>query len=195
MDWDEARRRALGAVAFVSGCRVLGGHGLPMRRGATCDLIFTPDGLELRGLDEESPVVPYQDITAIEIGGPGKTRSGGAFIGGGFGPAGAAEGMLIAAALNMLTTRSKIKTVICIQTATAELFLHNDAETPDALRIRLSPVFTKLRQQHAARSGSSGPTGGSRDDLAGQIAKLADLHDRGALTDEQFEGAKARLLE
>lgn len=33
-----------------------------------------------------------------------------------------------------------------------------------------------------------------RDSFAGELERLADLHARGALTDEQFEAAKARLL-
>jgi hypothetical protein len=55
-------------------------------------------------------------VTAVEICGPGARRTGGGFIGGGFDLQGAAEAMLIAAALNMLTTRTTINTVICLQT-------------------------------------------------------------------------------
>ena len=32
------------------------------------------------------------------------------------------------------------------------------------------------------------------DDLAGRLERLADLHDQGVLTDEEFEAQKARLL-
>jgi hypothetical protein len=37
------------------------------------------------------------------------------------------------------------------------------------------------------------PTTGSQD-LPSSLAKLADLHDRGALTDQEFASAKASLL-
>lgn len=69
--------------------------------------------------------VPYVNIVAFEIGGPGARKTGGGFFGGGFGGSGAAEGMLVPAALNMLTTRTKVDTVICVQTPEAELFVHN----------------------------------------------------------------------
>jgi hypothetical protein len=61
--------------------------------------------------------VPFRDVTAIEVGGTGARRTGGGFAGGGFGPEDAAEGMLVALALNMLSTRTKIDTVTCIQNA------------------------------------------------------------------------------
>ena len=31
-------------------------------------------------------------------------------------------------------------------------------------------------------------------DVLGQLTKLVEMHDRGALTDEEFSAAKARLL-
>jgi hypothetical protein len=144
----------------------------------------------------KSATVVYEDITAIEIGGPGKRQTGGGFVGGGFGLEGAAEGMLVASALNMLTTRTKIDTVICLQTKTAELFLHSGDTAPDALRMRLSPVFTRLRQQHVASTSSEGAASdGPQRNIAERLAQLADLHARGALNDYEFSAAKAKLLE
>lgn len=43
------------------------------------------------------------------------------------------------------------------------------------------------------RSGSSGDTRGSNP--AASLAQLADLHDRGAVTDEEFAEKKRQLLE
>jgi hypothetical protein len=166
-----------GAIAFVPRCRMLGGHGFSARVGEVWDLVFAEEALKLRNVGSGEVVeIDYPELTAIEIGGPGGTRSGGGFFGGGFGLAGAAEGMLIATALNMLTTRTSIDTVICLQTQSAELFFHHGETAPDALRIRLSPVFSRLRQQQAR--GTSPPI-----DLAGQLAQLAELHRAGALTD------------
>jgi hypothetical protein len=137
----EARRHdpAANAIAAVRRCKVLGGHGLLPRPGETWDLIFRADDLYLRRCDVSDVVesVPYADITAIEFGGAGEAQSGGGFFGGGFGLAGAAEGMLIASALNLLSTRRTIDTVICLQTEVAELFVHDDRTRADALRIAL----------------------------------------------------------
>src|SRR5436309_10673727 len=111
------------AVAIVRNCRVLGGTGLGLNPGDRGELIFDSDSLCLKGFGAEELRIRYDDVTAIEIGGRGARRTGGGFRGGGFGLEGAAEGMLIASALNMLTTRNTMDTVICVQTLHQELFL------------------------------------------------------------------------
>ena len=161
---------AAGAVAVIEGCRVLGGHGLPPQAGESWIVIFKDNELLfVRG--EATAAVPYSEIDALEIGGPGAQRHGGGFMGGGFGIAGAAEGMLVASALNLMTTRTTISTVVCLKTKSAELFLHTSSQTPDALRMRLSPVFTILRQQEGGRSANHGGGG----DPVDRLSKLADL--------------------
>ena len=111
-------------------------------------------------------------------------------MGGGFGPEGAVTGMLVATALNMLTTSTSISTVICLQTHTAELFLHSSSQTPDQLRWHLSPVFSILRQQTAAGVA----TQSSEGDVVDRLAKLADLLEKGLITDDEFAALKAGLL-
>jgi hypothetical protein len=100
--------------------------------------------------------------------------------------------MLVASALNMLTTRSQIDTVICLQTRSAEQFFHHDQAAPDALRIRLSPVFTALRQ--VAATPSNPPAQPNADSVVDRLAKLADLRQQGLLTEAEFAQAKAHLL-
>ena len=135
--------------------------------------------------------VPYDNVVALEIGGPGAQQAGGGFFGGGVGPQGAVEGIAIASALNLLTTRTKIDTVICLQTSSAELFLHCQHETPDALRIRLSQVFSTLREQTASVRSAGDPAGGHAVD---RLAKLADLLDKGLISREEFDKLKPELL-
>jgi hypothetical protein len=182
-------------IVRVADCRVLGGHGLYPSAGQTWDLVFTESGLSFRRGRDQAGAIPYSEITAFEIGGPGATRQEGGFMGGGFGVQGAAEGMLIATALNMLTTRTRVATVICLQTRTAELFFHNGSEPPDVTRIRLSPVFSVLRQQQSAPATppilDANTTGGS---VVDQLAKLAELLDKGLITPEEFATLKSDLL-
>ena len=138
---------AANAMAVVGGCNVLGGHGLPPQVGQSWNLIFSQGRLHLvRGLVIAD--VPYAEIVALEIGGPAAERRGGGFFAGGSGVTGAAEGMLVAAALNLLapTASTTVSTVVCLMTSSAELFLHTSSETPDDLRMRLSPVFSVLRR-------------------------------------------------
>jgi hypothetical protein len=181
------------AVAVVSRCRVLGGSGLPPKPSAIWELVFTDDAIRLVDIVGNEVIVPFSDVTAIEIGGPGARQSGGGFAGGGFGLAGAAEGMLIATALNLLTKRTSIDTLICIQTTTAELFLHHSEATPDSLRIRLSQVFTVLRRQHA-RPRESGHGGDAQMGAVEQLTSLATMLERGLITNEEFQNLKADVL-
>jgi hypothetical protein len=176
---------------MLRGARVLGGHGLPLSAGAKLDVVFGPETLILRPVSDAELTVPYPEITALEIGGPGARRTGGRFIGGGFGPAGAAEGMLIGAALNLLTTRTKVDTVICVQTDAAELFLHTSAAAPDPLRMRLSGVFNILRRQQSASGGAS-PIGGGQ--LEETLQSLANLRDQNLITEDEYAAKKAEVL-
>jgi hypothetical protein len=90
-----------------------------------------------------------------------------------------------------LTGRTNIDTVICVQTADAEIFFHNGDETSDALRIRLSPVFSELRKRH----GPAIPPEGSGDaDVIERLQQLADMRAKDLLTAEEFEVLKAQLL-
>jgi hypothetical protein len=99
--------------------------------------------------------------------------------------------MLIASALDLLTGRTGIETVICVRTADAEMFFHNGDERSDALRIRLSPVFSQLRER---QSSGSPPEGSSGSDVIDRLQQLADMRAKDLLTAKEFETLKAELL-
>ena len=63
-----------GSFAMLRGARVLGGHGLPLSAGAKLDVVFGPETLILRPVSDAELTVPYPEITALEIGGPGARR-------------------------------------------------------------------------------------------------------------------------
>jgi hypothetical protein len=161
--------------------------------GTTCDLLFAEDELLFHDGVEEIGTVAYHDLTALEIGGKGATARGGGWRGGGFGLEGAAAGALIATALNLLTTRTAIDTVLCFQAPGAELFMHHAATTPESLRIELSQVFTKLRRTDVAGSGRESPTGAAATKID-RLSKLADLLERGVIDEAEFATLKAELL-
>lgn len=192
---DQAKDPTRRPIAVVGGCRVLGGHGLGVQPGTALELRFTQEALNLvRERLDQTIVVPYVDIVAFEIGGPGARKSGGGVV-----PfvdlddiTGAAESMLVATALNMLTTRTKVDTVICLSTASAELFVHNGQEAPDALRIRLSRVFNILRSHRSVPLAlAPAPVGGGAID---KLERLAKLRDAGILTEEEFKAARGPLI-
>jgi hypothetical protein len=142
---------------------------------------------------------PYLSIISMDITGTVQ-KTGGGFIGGGFGFESAAEGMAIAALLNSLSSKTNINTVIQIQTARGELFFHTSAMAAEALRMALSPAFTRLRLAHGAEGSQLAPSNSDAqglspgDSLVEQLGRLGTLHAQGVLSDEEFAAAKAKLL-
>jgi hypothetical protein len=140
--------------------------------------------------------VLYTEVEDVEIGGPGLVKSGGEFIGGGFGAVSALEGMAIASVLNALTTRTSITTIVRIQGRDCEFFLLHRRATPEQLRIEMSRALGAIR---AARTAGAEQTRadqwypGSASPVA-ELAKLADMLQAGLLTREEFDQLKASLL-
>ena len=64
-----------------------------------------------------------------------------------------------------------------------------DVPDPEAFQSQVYGV-REQRSLHFSRGGGSAPR-----DVASQLEALADLHDRGKLTDEEFAAQKARLLD
>jgi multidrug resistance efflux pump len=60
-------------------------------------------------------------------------------------------------------------------------------------------VSAAIQQAQAMQQAAAGVAGQQAkpgaDDVAGQIEKLSQLHDSGALSDEEFADAKRKLLE
>lgn len=191
-----------GAMAVIADCRLIGGSGFDIENPSkgTWDVIFKDDQVSVlqvvRLVDDaafvlgQTLLIEWDGLTVV-IGGAGAMSRGGEFFGGGFGVAGAAAGMLAASALNALTTSTGIDTVIHLEAPTAELFLHYDKQTPEVLRRRLSPVFTRLRQGEPRESSQNA---GPDDHVVDRLQKLADLLDRGLLTRDEFAQLKADLL-
>jgi len=183
--------RAEGTLLCLSACRYLagGGHDLELSAGDVCDLIFKADEILLSLASGRIAAYEWVGLS-LDIEGAGRVRSGGGFIGGGFGLQGAAAGMLVAGALNALTTTTGIETIVHMQTPSVEIFLLYDKEAPATLRQTMSPVFVRLRQSAAEIPKSSG----SDEHVVDRLHKLADLHDRGAITDDEYALLKANLL-
>jgi hypothetical protein len=185
------------SFASLSGCRVIGGAGLPVQPDANrlWRLCFTDDRVVLfpdyRPQPDEFFDIGWSGL-GIEIEGAGAIRRGGGFMGGGFGVEGAAVGMLAASALNALTTTTQIDTVVHVQTHAVELYLFYDRETPVVLRRTLSSVFLRLRQSAAADE----PSRPASDDghVVDRLHKLADLLDRGLIDEAEFARLKADLM-
>ena len=183
-------------IGYLPQIVFLGGHApeaeLAVR--GSYDLRFLADRLGVFPCQHTDALVqvPYRDVEVVDIGGPGLVKSGGGFVGGGFGVAGAVEGMAIAGVLNALTTQTKIKTVIRVQATECELFLLCTYTERETLRIELSRALGAIRQARARMTARADdrPTASVVD----QLGKLVAMLESGLLTREEFDRMKAALI-
>ena len=123
----------------------------------------------------------YAPKFSVELSGPGRFKTGGGFVGGGFGLVGAAEGMAIASVLNALTTRTQVISVIAVLSAEYEGFFLCQQHSPDELRHYLAPVFLRARQLGQGPSDTErGQSSTGAVDLVATLERLATLHQAGA---------------
>jgi hypothetical protein len=182
---DKDRRTLSGFVLAASG-----GPSIPT--GSGCDIDFAADGVHIvaQGVIEH---IPYSHVQALEVAG-GTTRSGGGFIGGGFGVEGAVGGMLAASVLNSLSSRTTINTVLRLATPSAEYIFLSHAVDAAALRLTLTPIQPRIRQAQVTTAPISAPPTPPALSIGDELSKLAQLRDGGVLSDAEFASAKARLL-
>lgn len=188
------------SLATLRSVTFLGGYlpGATLLKSSRYDLAFLKDRLLIAPWREYRVLVdiPYSEIEDVQIDGPGIVKTGRSFVGGGFGGAAAVEGMAIAAALNSLTSRSSIKTVVRIQAKQCELFLLDTSAVPERVRIFLSQPLAAIRAARLADGAGSfqnrPPTGAVSP--VDELSKLADMLEKGLLTREEFDLMKARLL-
>jgi hypothetical protein len=177
---------------IVGGFLLLGGSGFAVETDAICSVLTLPDAVDVRAEVHGTGVatIPYAEMTGLEIAGGVRTEGGG-FIGGGFGIAGAAEGMLVSSILNSLTRRTTINTGLAISSVHGELLLNHDRIGNSELRRTLSPLFTRFSaaRQEATRRGAM------PNDPLSELERLADLRDRNLLTPSEFEAARSHLVQ
>lgn len=147
-------------------------------------LIFAPDRLVIADTLTADVLLetPYSQLEAVTVLGAGLVVTGGGFIGGGEGLMGSLEGMAIAAALNHFTTKASVENLVEIRGSNFHQVWLNTDLAPPALKLSVMPVQAQVGR------------GISRSTVPEQLALLHDLHRAGALTDDEFERAKAHVL-
>ena len=187
------------SIASLRNLVYLGGYvpESPITAGQRCDVRFGEDRLLVFASHRADVLaeIPYSQVEDVEIGGPGLVRSGGGFSGGGFGLGGAIEGMAIAAVLNAMTTRTSITTIMRIQGTGCELFLLDSRLTPDRLRIEMSRTLGVIRAARADEAARPSPEARTvSPSPVEELAKLADMLEKGLLTREEFDLMKAKII-
>lgn len=194
-DWyaelDERGLSHVGADDVVlGGFTLLGGSGFDVEAGAVCSVLTLPDGVDVRAEVGGVGVVtiPYGAMTGLDVA-DGTTTKGGRFVGGGIGVAGVVEGLLVASILNTITRKTRINTGLAVASIEGELLLNHDRISHDELRRYLSPLFHRF----SAAQHTSGRARAADDPLT-QLERLAQLHEKGLLTDSEFEAARSRQV-
>lgn len=192
-DYQYRSGRDAGETVSVLPAVYMGGHGYKIPEETPCAVLFQKGALEIRKPEQPAITIPHREISAFELSGPGAVQTGGGFIGGGFGLAGAAAGILTAGLINRLTTSTRILTVVRIATESGELFFQTNAATPDELRLGLSESIAAIDAARTARHPGP-PTGSRGAETVAELSELSRLREAGALTDEEFVAAKKRTL-
>jgi hypothetical protein len=179
---------------------VADGIGWAPSIGSTVHLVVFDDHLELsRSMYEQQDVVevPFSSLQDVEIDG-GTNASGGGFFGGGFGAAGAIEGMAIATVLNKLTTKvTHWAAIHIVADGGSVVLVQNGGDVGDLRRrlrvLRDAIVVASDHAQNAIEAGQPDPTDTS--DIVSSLERLANLHESGVLSDAEFQRAKAAILD
>jgi hypothetical protein len=183
-----------GPLQVLAGCVLLGGYGYEpgVAPGDHVDLHFTLQSIWMSRAGGFRPYLrrSYESARSLDFEG-GAVRQGGGYRGGGFGLAGAAEGIAMAALLNSLTAKTSIQTTVRIQAQDAEVFLFTDQAVPRDLEMRLAEVRGKIRAavDQPVRQAQAGGL-----DISERLLRLGEMLDKGQLTPNEFAQAKARLL-
>jgi hypothetical protein len=180
-------------LARLASLTLVGGYEFRgLAPGAMHSLTFSDMAVEISAASGPRVTVPYDGLLVLGTEGPGAVTTGGGFLGGGFGLKGAAEGILAASVLNALTRRTTVEAYLEVQDSDSYWIFMSESQTPAQLERMLKPVRARMRVPHgrpAARSDEP-----SSVDLVDQLERLAALRTAGALSDEQFEVAKSKLL-
>lgn len=146
------RRRINGSVLAFNG-----GSGLS---NGGCVVLFDEHSIILMVGDMSRPMgLPYSEIAYLQIGGRGDylTRTGGGWVGGGFGTTvgatakGMLEGAALASVMNALTTRTQhhTETIVVLTWRTGSLAILNTELPPATWNAILQPVFARIASAHA----------------------------------------------
>jgi hypothetical protein len=184
-----------GRIDLLPRCVLLGGYGFEtgIASADSVDLYFTRESIWVAKTGGVHPYLrrPYSSLLALEFRG-GTVRTGGGYVGGGFGTLGAAEGMAIANLLNSVTTKTKVHTTLRLEAEDAEVFFFTDQASPQTLEMRLAEVRGLIK---AARRSEAPVRTSAGDDCSERLLRLGEMLDKGQLSPEEFAQAKARLFD
>ncbi|MEK8047388.1 SHOCT domain-containing protein [Ideonella margarita] len=168
--------------------KVFSAGELAMKRDEPVYVTQTTNGVCIAVMDARKRFdIPWDDLLGIEATGTGKSTRNAGIVGGGLGVEGAATGILVASALNAISTRTSLDSWLTLRTATNEVVFSVLQSDPREVRGMLARAFAVVGAKSVAKpEGTNG--------LAAELSVLSKLHADGALTEAEFNSAKAKLL-
>ena len=194
--------------------RVKAAGGFKVHKGSRGKVRFTRDAVALvgthvlRGMaapdgtvtesERELVVIPYRAVVhfLIEDRKGLQKAMGPSYLGGGFGLKGAAEGMLMASALQSLSGAfTRRGTIIGVESADGFFIVEHMGS--DVWAVRRSVRAVREGEVPETPSQTAEPRRSTSDSatLPDQLERLSALHRQGMLSAQEFERAKARLLD
>ena len=175
--------------------QVMDGAGWAPRIGSQVALFLWNDRFELRESYRSTVLssVRLETLQDLRIEGHSVTRGGG-FFGGGFGAKGAIEGMAIASVLNAVTR--KTRNWVTIDLVGDDGWAQFQLEGADTFEVRdrLRALSDEIVTQHSRRTTDTSERPLMESDLVSSLERLVTLRDSEALSEDEFQLAKRRLL-
>ena len=166
---------------------VVDGTGWAPSVGSKVKVSFSDETLCLEDFQSTRFELPFKSLGDVQIRGF-TSRSSFRLFGGGFGLKSAAEGIAIAAIVNRLTAKSKSWVLVSVASDLGRVVLL-------ILDVQEIPVKNFFRPaQDRALQLSRRVDDEFKDDLVTSLERIADLFDRGLLTEEEFLLMKKGLL-
>lgn len=167
-----------------------GGSGIAIAVGSAFFLSCRDNAFAISYvLSNEEVVLPYGNLIAFEVTGPGTEITNAGLAGGGFGIEGALQGIAAAALVNAATTKKTTNTFLRVATAEGEAYFHFNGIEPQALRLAFSSAAL------AAEANKSRNIHNTPSNLASELQKLHQLKIDGILNEEEFAVAKRKLID
>ncbi|HTX84731.1 MAG TPA: SHOCT domain-containing protein [Streptosporangiaceae bacterium] len=191
-----------------------GSGGGPLAEDQAYELRFLGDRITVTmpGRLDALITVPYRDVDAVEVSGPGKVTKplGDVLVWVlGLGLLGAVLGLLVLGVVGLLlgavlfgligamagSASTRVETIVRIRRPEADLYFLSKEKEPDALRIELSAALAAIEAARGAPSDhAEAPAESSSGSIPDQLGKLASLLQDGTITHDEFEHLKARLI-
>lgn len=171
----------------------LGGASIPLKVYEKTLIHVSPNGFLIGQPGESLWSASFEGLYGIQISGEGLYQTGGGWIGGGFGVSGALQGAAFAMVMNALTTRTHNDCYFRFVYPGIDGNFQVLSHSPRDLEIALSGIRNWLETRKIGESKQ--PSATEKTSNVEQLEKLWDLHQKGILSEEEFQKEKRKIID